>query len=188
MIEFLSQPWPWFVCGPLITVVMLLLIYFGESFSASSSMRTICAACGAGKFSDFFNFNWKDQLWNLLFLGGAVVGAFIATQFFPNTEPVAISEATVLDLQTLGVIQNGNEIVPTAIFSWENLFTLKGFVFMVLGGFLIGFGTRYAAGCTSGHSISGLSNLQLPSLIATIGFFIGGLIMTWLILPYLTAL
>ncbi len=188
MIEFLSQPWPWFVCGPLITAVMLLMIYFGKGFSASSSMRTICAACGADKFSDFFNYNWKDQTWNLLFLGGSVVGAFIATQFLPNNEPVAISEATVSDLQALGVIQNGNEIFPSTIFSWDNLFTLKGLVFMVIGGFLIGFGTRYAAGCTSGHSISGLSNLQLPSLIATIGFFIGGLLMTWLILPYLTAL
>lgn len=188
MIEFLSQPWPWFVCGPLITAVMLLLIYFGESFSASSSMRTICAACGAGRVSDFFNFNWKDQLWNLLFLGGAVVGAFIATQFFPNTQPIAISEATVTDLQALGLIQKGNEIFPSAIFNLENLFTLKGFIFMIIGGFLIGFGTRYAAGCTSGHSISGLSNLQLPSLIATIGFFIGGLLMTWLILPYILKL
>ena len=188
MIEFLSQPWPWFVCGPLITLVMLMMIYFGKSFSASSSMRTICAACGAGNFSDFFNFNWKDQLWNLVFLGGAVLGAFIATQFFPNTEPVAISEVTVLDLQSLGVTPNGNEIFPSAIFSWENLFTLKGFVFMIVGGFMIGFGTRYAAGCTSGHSISGLSNLQLPSLIATIGFFIGGLLMTWFILPYILKL
>lgn len=188
MIEFLSQPWPWFVCGPLITVVMLLLIYFGQSFSASSSMRTICAACGAGKFSDFFNFNWKEQLWNLLFLAGAVLGAFIAIQFFPNAKPTAISEATVADLQVLGIMQVGNEYLPPSIFGWANLFTLKGFIFMVIGGFLVGFGTRYAAGCTSGHSISGLSNLQLPSLIATIGFFIGGLIMTWLILPYIMKL
>jgi len=167
---------------------MFLLIYFGKTFSASSSMRTICAASGAGKFSDFFNFNWKDQLWNLLFLGGAVLGAFIAVSFFQNSEPVAISQTTVSDLQALGITQNGNEYLPLTIFSWENIFTPQGFIFMIVGGFLVGFGTRYAAGCTSGHSISGLSNLQLPSLIATIGFFVGGLVMTWIILPYILKL
>ncbi len=185
MIEFLSQPWQWYVCGPLITVVMFLLIYFGKTFSASSSMLTICAACGAGKFAEFFRLDWKDHLWNLLFLGGSILGAFIAVQFFPNTEPVAISEATISDLQNLGIVQTGNEYIPVNIFSWENLFTAKGIIFMMIGGFLVGFGTRYASGCTSGHSISGLSNLQLPSLIATIGFFIGGLLMTWVVLPYI---
>lgn len=183
MIEFLSGPWPWYVCGPLITLVMFLMIYFGKAFAASSSLRTICAAAGGSRFSDFFNFDWKAQLWNLLFLGGAIVGAFIAVHFFPNPEPVAISSATISDLQILGISQNGSEYIPLQIFSWENLFTLKGLIFMVGGGFLVGFGTRYASGCTSGHSISGLSNLQATSLIATIGFFIGGLIMTWLILP-----
>jgi uncharacterized protein len=185
MIEFLRQPWPWYVCGPLITFIMFLMIYFGKTFSASSSMRTLCAAGGAGKFSDFFRYDWKAQTWNLLFLGGSVIGAFIAANFLTNPEPVAITAATQYDLYELGVQQVGNELVPSSIFSWENLFTLKGFIFMVMGGFFVGFGTRYANGCTSGHSISGLSNLQLPSLIATIGFFVGGLIMTWLILPYL---
>ncbi len=188
MIEFLSQPWPWYACGPLITVVMFLMIYFGKAFSASSSMRTICAAGGAGKFAEFFRYDWKSQIWNLLFLGGSIVGAFLAIHFLQNPNSVGISEATVSDLQNLGVVQNGNEFLPVSIFNWANLFTLKGFIFMVIGGFLVGFGTRYAAGCTSGHSISGMSNLQLPSLIATIGFFIGGLIMTWIIFPYILKL
>ncbi len=188
MIEFLSRPWPWYVCGPLITLVMFLLIYFGKTFSASSSMRTICAAAGAEKFSDFFRYDWKAYTWNLIFLGGAILGAFIAVTFFPNPEMIKISETTVADLQMLGITQNGNEYLPESIFSWENLFTLKGFIFMVVGGFFVGFGTRYAHGCTSGHSISGMSNLQLPSLIATVGFFIGGLLMTWIILPYILKL
>jgi uncharacterized membrane protein YedE/YeeE len=59
---------------------------------------------------------------------------------------------------------------------------------MVLGGFLVGFGTRYAGGCTSGHAIMGLSNLQLPSLIATISFMVGGFVMVNLILPYILSL
>lgn len=79
-------------------------------------------------------------------------------------------------------------MLPEQIFSWENLLSLKGFLMMVVGGFMIGFGSRYAGGCTSGHAISGLSNLQVPSLIATICFFIGGLIMANIILPYILSL
>jgi uncharacterized membrane protein YedE/YeeE len=52
---------------------------------------------------------------------------------------------------------------------------------LLVGGVLIGFGTRYAGGCTSGH-VSGLSNLQIPSLKAVIGFF-GGLIMSYFYSP-----
>ena len=72
---------------------------------------------------------------------------------------------------------------PGSLFNWNYLFTWKGLFLFVGGGFFIGFGTRYAGGCTSGHAITGLSNLQLPSLIAVIGFFIGGLFTTWLLFP-----
>jgi len=80
------------------------------------------------------------------------------------------------------------EFVPASLFSWGSLFSLRGFILMVVGGFLIGFGTRYAGGCTSGHAIMGLSTLQLPSLIAVIGFFAGGLLMTHLFLPLILSL
>ena len=79
-------------------------------------------------------------------------------------------------------------LAPNDIFNFSSLLTVKGFIMMVIGGFLVGFGTRYANGCTSGHSIMGISNLQLSSLIATCCFFAGGLIMTWLILPTLMKL
>jgi uncharacterized membrane protein YedE/YeeE len=59
---------------------------------------------------------------------------------------------------------------------------------IVVGGFLVGFGTRYAGGCTSGHAIMGLSNLQWPSLVATISFMVGGFIMANLILPFILKL
>jgi uncharacterized membrane protein YedE/YeeE len=184
MLELIKQPWPWYTSGIMIVVVMALLLFFGKSFGFSSNFRTICAACGAGKHVKFFDFNWKAQIWNLMFLFGAIIGGFISHQFLSSPEAVQISQATIQDLQQLG-ISAPKGLQPEEIFSAEALFSLKGFLILLGGGFLIGFGTRYAGGCTSGHAISGLSNLQLPSLIAVVGFFIGGLIMTHLLLPFI---
>ena len=83
----------------------------------------------------------------------------------------------------LGFANAGQSYLPAEIFSEESIFSLKGFYILIVAGFMIGFGTRYAGGCTSGHAITGLSSLQFPSLLAVIGFFIGGLIMTWFLLP-----
>lgn len=188
ILEFVSQPWPWFVDGPLITLVMFFLLYFGKSFGISSNLRTMCAIGGAAKFSEFFDFDWKKQTWNLIFVGGAITGGFIASYFLTNEQPIQLAEPIVKELQSYGLSNIGNTIVPPEIFSFEGLFTLRGFIMLVVGGFFVGFGTRYAGGCTSGHAISGLSNLQFPSLIAVIGFFIGGLVMTFLILPYILQL
>lgn len=186
MIEFLSQPWHWSVSGAAISLLMVLLLWFGGKFGVSSNLRTFCTLAGAGKVSDFFNWNWKEQVWNLVFITGAVIGGFIASQYLVSSEPLNISESTVSYLSSVGItapqdFSNGGGFVPSEIFS--DPFSLKGIIILIIGGFFIGFGTRYAGGCTSGHAISGLSNLQLPSLIAVVGFFIGGLTMTWLILP-----
>lgn len=182
MLELLSQPWPWYTSGIVIAFVMVLLLFFGKSFGVSANLRTICSACGAGKTVKFFDFDWRSQTWNLLFLVGAVIGGFIASEFLSNGEVVQISQATIQDLSELG-FSAPNGIQPEELFSLEALFTVKGFLILLLGGFAIGFGARYAGGCTSGHAISGLSNLQLPSLIAVIGFFIGGLITTFVLMP-----
>lgn len=182
--EFLSQTWPWYVSGPLIALVMFLLLWAGGEFGVSSTLRSMCAIGGAGKKVSFFNFNWKSQIWNLVFVLGAIIGGFFAATYLPNPEGVQISSATVADMQELGVSVNGS-MVPVEFFTWESLLTLKGFLVLVVGGFLVGFGTRWAGGCTSGHAISGLSNLQLPSLIAVVGFFIGGLLMTHLLFPFI---
>ncbi len=190
MLELLRQPWHWAFSGALISVTMFLLLYWGKSFGVSNNLRTICAIGGAGKKISFFDFEWKNQIWNLFFILGAVLGGFIASNWLASPEPVAISDATIQHLTTLGIsypqsISEGTGYVPTDVFNFENLMTLKGFTMLVGGGFLIGFGARYAGGCTSGHAISGLSDLQVPSLIAVIGFFIGGLLMTHFILPLL---
>ena len=184
MLEFIKQPWPWYVAGPLIGLTVPLLLLIGnKSFGISSSLRHICAACMPAKIP-FFNYNWKKEAWNLFFVAGIAIGGIVATFLLSNPDPIKLNPQTVSDLQALGV-KDFAHLLPTDIFSFDNLFTLQGFTFMVLGGFLVGFGTRYAGGCTSGHSIMGLSNLQWPSLVATISFMVGGFIMTWLILPQL---
>lgn len=189
LIEFLQQPWPWYVAGVIISIVMFLLIYFGNNFGLSANFRNMCSMFGGGRSCDFFEFDWKKQTWNLVFLVGTVVGGFIAHQFLmPDTTTIAISEATVADLRALGIENPGEGIVPEELFSFDSLLSLKGIIMFVVGGFLVGFGTRYAGGCTSGHAISGLSDLQPASLLAVVGFFIGGLIMTHFLLPGLLTL
>ncbi len=182
MSEIITQTWSWWFSGTLIAAIMFFLIYFGQSFGFSANLRTICAAAGMGKKTKFFDFNWKTQIWNLVFLIGAIVGGFIAKQFLSTDVPVQISEATITDLAKLGIAAPVS-LQPAELFGLDAILSIKGFLVLALGGIMVGFGARYAGGCTSGHAISGLSDLQLPSLIAVIGFFIGGLVMTFLIFP-----
>ena len=181
----IMQPWPWYISGPAIAIVMFLLLYFDKTFGMSSNLRTFCAMGGAGKKVDFFKFNWKAQVWNLVVVAGAIVGGFIASQYLSQPIDISLNDTTVKDLTELGFGDVGHTLLPPELFAWENVLTLKGISILIIGGFLVGFGTRYAGGCTSGHAITGLSSLQLPSLIAVIGFFIGGLIMIHFIYPIL---
>ncbi|MGB0980968.1 MAG: YeeE/YedE family protein [Winogradskyella sp.] len=183
--EYILQPWPWYVSGPLIALIMFILLYFGKTFGMSSNLRTLCAIGGAGKRTEFFKFDWKSQRWNLVVVLGAVVGGFIAHYFLSSPIDIDLSQNTIKDLEALGFNNAGKSLLPPELFSWDAVFSLKGLTLLIIGGFLVGFGTRYAGGCTSGHAITGLSSLQLPSLIAVIGFFIGGLIMIHLIFPIL---
>lgn len=182
--EYLIKPWPWYVAGPIIALTMLLISYWGKSFGISGTLRTMCSAMGGGKISEFFDFEWKRDVWNIVFVLGAITGGYLTSTFMTDHSTVELASQTTADLNELGVAVDSG-LIPQEIFSWESLFTLRGFIFMVIGGFLVGFGTRYAGGCTSGHAITGLSNLQVPSLIAVIGFFIGGLAMTHFIFPYI---
>ena len=182
MRELLTQTWSWWFSGTMIAAIMFFLLYFGQSFGFSSNLRTICGAVGLGKKAKFFDFKWQTQIWNLFFLVGAIIGGFIAYQFFSTDSAVQISQATITDLSKLGIAAP-TSLQPAELFSWEAVLSVKGFLVLAVGGLLVGFGSRYAGGCTSGHAISGLSDLQLPSFIAVIGFFAGGLVMTFLILP-----
>ena len=182
MLEFLMSPWPWWFSGIIIATVMFLMLFFGKSFGFSSNLRTICSIAGAGKRVKFFDFDWRSQTWNLVFLVGAIIGGYIANNYLNDGSSFELAQSTTKDLSTLGFAK-ATEVQPSELFSWDAIFTLKGFAIFSIGGMLVGFGSRYAGGCTSGHAISGISNLQLPSLIAVIGFFIGGLLMTHFIFP-----
>jgi uncharacterized protein len=183
MFEWLTQPWPWYVAGPIIGLIIPLLLFLGnKQFGVSSSLRHTCAACFPGNIS-FFKYDWKSEgLWNMILVLGVLIGGFLGGYVFKNPEPIALSASTIADLRALG-LTDFSGFVPTEIFSWGGLGSLHGIILMVIGGFLVGFGARYAGGCTSGHAISGISNLQLASLIAVIGFFIGGLVITHLVFP-----
>lgn len=187
MLEFIKEPWPWYVAGPLIGLtVPILLILGNKSFGISSSLRHICAVCLPANIP-FFKYDWKREVWNLFFVFGILIGGMIAVNILAHSHPVEVHPSLASELAGYGIIHYGN-LVPSDIFNWQNLFTLQGFFMMVVGGFLVGFGTRYAGGCTSGHAIMGLSTLQWPSLVATIFFMIGGFLMANLILPYILSL
>ena len=181
--EFINQPWPWYLSGVAIALIMLLLQLSGKKFGMSSNLRTICSICGAGNQAQFFRFDWKAQKWNLIVVLGAIIGGFIAAHFMTNSSAVLINSNTITNLKTLGFESAGSAYVPSELFGANAFADPKTLLILFIGGLFVGFGARYAGGCTSGHAISGLSNLQVPSLIAVIGFFIGGLIMTNLIFP-----
>lgn len=185
IIEIISQPWHWAFSGAMIALVLILLTWMGRSFGVSLSFRNICSISGAGKKSSFFNINIKDEYWRMVFVLGGIVGGIIGFTLLKSPEPVAIAESTIQGLKDLGLDypasdEKGLGFVPTDMYNFGNL---KGIIFAILGGFFVGFGSRYGDGCTSGHAISGLSHLQVSSLITVIGFFIGGLIMTHLLMP-----
>jgi uncharacterized membrane protein YedE/YeeE len=178
---FLTQPWPWYVAGPIIGLtVPIVYLYAGRKWGMSSTFRDVCAATFPRDIS-YFDYSWRERGgWRLTMAIGLILGGLIAS--LTGSTDVAISDATVSDLTALG-LTNFQGLVPAEIFSWSALTTVPGLVLIVGGGFLVGFGTRYANGCTSGHAISGLSALRLTSLVAVIGFFIGGLTTTHLLLP-----
>lgn len=187
IIEIIKQPWPWYVAGPLIGLTVPTLLLIGnKSFGISSSLRHICAACIPANIP-FFKYDWKKEVWNLFFVTGIFFGGMIAAYLLANPNQVNVNPTLAIELEKYG-INDFSGLVPVQLFNWSNVLTIKGFLMLVVGGFMVGFGTRYAGGCTSGHAIMGLSTLQWPSLVATCCFMLGGFIMTNFILPFILSL
>ena len=181
--DFISQTWSWYVSGFLIAIIMLILNYFGKVFGMSSNLRTLCTIAGADKFADFFKFDWKSQRWNLTVVAGAMMGGLVAGHYMSDASNVNINPKTIEQLAKMGIDAPHGKLLPNALFGNDVFQSPKMIFLLILGGILIGFGSRYAGGCTSGHAIAGLSNLQIQSLKAVIGFFVGGLVMSHFILP-----
>ena len=187
MIHVLKQPWPWYVAGAIIGLIVPALLLLGNKhFGISANLRHACAACFPANIK-FFKYDWKKEAWNLFFVAGILIGGFLTARFLNDPAGMQISPALISDLKDLSITSTEN-MLPPEIFSWSGLLSLRGFILLVGGGFLVGFGTRYAGGCTSGHAIMGLSNLQMPSLIATISFMAGGLLMANFVLPFILRL
>ncbi len=185
--EVIHNPWPWYVTGPVLGLSVPLLLWLGNKrLGISATLRHLCAAALPGKYP-LFRYDWKAESWNLIFIIGIAIGGWVAGSLFANPEPVAISETTSAMLAAQGVSDQSG-LAPPGLFNWESLLTLKGFLLMAGGGFLVGFGTRYARGCTSGHGIFGLSTLQWPSLVATASFFAGGILFSLFVLPLILSL
>ena len=159
MADALQGQWSPWISGALIgLMVPALYLIVGRRFGISSSLRHIGAMCAPNAKAEYLRLhNWRDHSWCLFFVGGIILGAFVATNLITsNPLPVLPEAASSVD----GVVRLG------------------------FGGALVGFGTRYAGGCTSGHTISGISNLNPASMVATASFFAGGLVTTWA-LPFL---
>ncbi len=187
IIELLKEPWPWYIAGPLIGLVAPALLLIGnKSFGISASLRHTCAILIPSNIP-FFKYNWKRELWNMVFVFGILIGGIIASIYLINPNSIIITPELKTDLAGYGITEIDG-LLPNQLFSWESLLTLRGFIMMVLGGFLVGFGVSYAGGCTSGHAILGISNLQWPSLVATCCFMIGGFIVVNLLMPYILSL
>jgi len=187
IINWIKQPWPWYVAGPLIGLMVPVLLLAGNrTLGVSSSLRHICAACIPAKIP-FFQYNWRKEVWNLFFVAGILLGGLLVALLLQNPEPIKVNPKLSNELLSYG-ISNYHGLVPTELFNWNMLLSLKGMLMMVGGGFLVGFGTRYAGGCTSGHAIMGLSNLQWPSLVATISFMAGGFLVANFVLPFILKL
>ena len=181
--DWIYETWPWYVSGPLIALTMFILMYEGKQFGMSSNFRTMCSIGGAGKIADFFKIDWKKNSWNLMVVLGTVIGGALASIFMPNKN-VNINPKVATQLsEDYGIDSANQAYLPPELFAVENLTDPFVLGILIVGGFLVGFGARYAGGCTSGHAISGLSNLQIPSLISVFGFFVGGLIMINLLFP-----
>ena len=181
--EIILQPWPWYVGGPLIALTLFLYFYFGKNFGASTNFETLCTIAGAGRVSNYFKKDWKERDFALLFVLGLIVGGFISSNYLIPDQAIDLNPTTIQELTELCFSNPAKSYFQDEIFSDEIAMSLKGFLILILSGVCIGFGTRYAGGCTSGHAITGLSNFQLPSLLAVIGFFIGGIIAVWFLIP-----
>lgn len=156
---------PWYIAGPLIGLMVPLLLFVREKqFGLSSSYRYI------GSFilpkNSYFNYDRSKDAWQVHFAIGIVCAAVLIFQF---------------DLYTPQNLDSSKEYLR----HFQEVYSLQNWLMFAVGGIFVGFGARYAGGCTAGHCIMGNSILSLSSILSTCMFFAGGLIVSHFVLPYL---
>ena len=148
---------PWYVAGPLIgLIVPLLLLLREKQFGISSSYRYVLS--GPFKRVSYFNYDAKKDSWQLHFCIGLIVSGLVVTYFIPSWKPEGRA------------LEGGStwQEIAVSVYEWKNC------IQFFIGGLLVGFGARYANGCTAGHCIMGVSQWATSSLVATVSFFVGG--------------
>lgn len=183
LFDWLRAPWPWYVAGPIIGLMVPLMLFIGNrSFGISSNLRHLCSITQPPEVNvDFFKYDWKEHYWSMVFVAGTALGGYLAGVAFANPEPVALSAAALETLQSWGFAPPAGNLLPDELFHAD----VRNWALLFAGGVMVGFGTRYASGCTSGHAITGMATLQVSSIFAVIGIFGGGLISSWFLMPYL---
>jgi len=176
--------WPWYVSGPLIFATMAMLVLLGRRFGVSSNLESMCTILGAGRVAPHFRVRWRDHAWNLVFIAGAMTGGLVTHVLGAARRMVPISSGTVTTLASWGFSHDPG-FAPASLMGTAALSSPVAWGLLGIGGFLVGFGTRWARGCTSGHGVSGLADLQRGSLIATLSFFASGVVVTNVVLPWL---
>ncbi|MEI8280469.1 MAG: YeeE/YedE thiosulfate transporter family protein [Bacteroidota bacterium] len=183
--HFWNHPWPWYIAGPLLGLTVPLLLLIGNKpFGASAIFRHLCAIVIQKKEWKYFKYDWSKESWNFYFIGGIVLGGAIAATLIPNLGELKLHPYLVDLYHGLG-INDFSQGVPKQIFNMEGLRNVEGIVFVLAGGFMVGFGSRYAGGDNSGHMILGVARLNKPSIITTACFFVGGYIGAHYIVPFI---
>ena len=119
-------------------------------------------------------------------IGGLLIGLSVALFFILNGRMIGISGiASNLLVSKNNRVDNFlflvGLILGPLIYSYTtgkeiNISISSSLILLIIGGALVGFGTKLSSGCTSGHGISGISRFSLRSIIATVTFMIVGIL------------
>ncbi len=150
-------PWHWGASGAVIAFVTLTLLFVGKRrLGISSGFEDVCSLVLSAPYFQRER-TLHGRQWRLPFLVGLLLGGFLSASLGGGWAPT----------WQLGMLDTALGLSPMAKLVW-----------MFVGGLFVGFGTRLANGCTSGHGIFGLSNFEVPSLVATVCFMGSGLVVT----------
>jgi uncharacterized membrane protein YedE/YeeE len=150
----------WAVAGASVAGITLLLLFVANRrLGISSGFDDLCSLVLPQPYFRRSAIT-SGRPWRLPFLAGLVLGGFLSALLGGGWSPT----------WALGMFDEVVGWGPAGKVAW-----------MFVGGLFIGFGTRLAGGCTSGHGIFGLSNLELPSLLSTVSFMAGGMMTTQLL-------